>query len=175
MTSTVTPVRAISMIARGFALEVGEDTQALAGEPAADLGQDRRINEARREVSPIAPVNVNPIAVAVKEHADLERPRSQCLEPGSNHRLLDGIGIAQRERSVRREMQRFQHGPRAVEGQHHLSSRRAEEVVMKDAGAAQSAGAKARPGQAVGDVVFDQLLRSKRHPAGGPATCAPAR
>ena len=96
---------------QGIALEVREDPQAAAGKPAADLRQDRRVNEARREISSISPVDVDPIAVSIEEHADQVAARLQGLEARRDHGLLDRIGVAQGKRAVGREMQGLQLGP----------------------------------------------------------------
>ena len=66
-----------------------------------------------------------------------------------DHGLLDRVGVSQGERAVGREVQRFQHGPGAVEGQHHLPPRRAEEVVLKDARAVEAARLDLRQSKAV--------------------------
>ena len=72
-------------------------------------------------------------------------------------------------------MQGLEHGPRAVEGQHHLPPRRAEEVVLEDPRAPQAPRLDLRQVQAVVDVVVDQLLRPKSCPAGRAKPSAPAR
>ena len=79
------------------ALEVGEHARLRPVEPPADLGQDRRVHEARGQVRRIAPVDVDAVAVAVKEHAQEEIARAEGLDPLADHGLLDRVGIAQRE------------------------------------------------------------------------------
>ena len=69
MTSTVTPVRAISINRQRVALQVGEDAHSGAGKPLANFRQDRGVHEAGREIGPVAPVDVDAVAVAIEEHA----------------------------------------------------------------------------------------------------------